>query len=239
MIFLMMAAHDTSTSTATTMVYHLAANPEWQDRCRDESDRLGDGPLDIEALEKLEALDLVMNESIRMVTPVQWAMRQAVRDTDLLGFYIPAGHQCHRLSGAEPPVAGDLDRSGEVRPGPVRRAPQRAQAAPLRVHAVRRRRAQVHRDGVRPAGSQDDPAPAAAQVPPGSCPGPDTRRRGTTAACRCRWTACRSCCARCADCLRPRSAAGWRTRSPRAVPTASDRPTNPSPTRCGRRRSHG
>jgi cytochrome P450 len=91
MIFLMMAAHDTSTSTATTMSHYLAANPEWQDRCRDESDRLGDGPLDIESLEKLETLDLVMNESIRMVTPVQWAMRQTVRDTDLLGYYIPKG----------------------------------------------------------------------------------------------------------------------------------------------------
>ena len=91
MIFLMMAAHDTSTSTATTMIYYLAANPEWQQRCRDESDRLGDGPVDIESLEKLETLDLVMNESIRMVTPVQWAMRQAVRDTELLGHYIPKG----------------------------------------------------------------------------------------------------------------------------------------------------
>jgi cytochrome P450 len=44
MIFLMMAAHDTSTSTTTTMAYHLAANPDWQERCRDESARLGDGP---------------------------------------------------------------------------------------------------------------------------------------------------------------------------------------------------
>ncbi|HEY1440084.1 MAG TPA: cytochrome P450, partial [Mycobacterium sp.] len=44
MIFLMMAAHDTSTSTSTTMAYQLAAHPEWQQRCRDESDRLGDGP---------------------------------------------------------------------------------------------------------------------------------------------------------------------------------------------------
>jgi len=60
MIFLMMAAHDTSTSTMTTMAYHLAANPEWQDRCRDESARIGDGPLDIEALEKLETYDLVI-----------------------------------------------------------------------------------------------------------------------------------------------------------------------------------
>jgi cytochrome P450 len=91
MIFLMMAAHDTSTSTSTSMIYHLAANPEWQDRCRDESDRLGDGPLDIESLEKLETLDLVMNEAMRMTTPVQWAMRQAVRDTELLGHYIPKG----------------------------------------------------------------------------------------------------------------------------------------------------
>ncbi|MDA4110343.1 cytochrome P450 [Mycolicibacterium holsaticum] len=91
MIFLMMAAHDTSTSTLTTMGYHLAANPEWQERCRDESARLGDGPLDIEALEKLETLDLVINESLRMVTPLPFNVRQAVRDTDLLGYYIPAG----------------------------------------------------------------------------------------------------------------------------------------------------
>ncbi|KUI03862.1 cytochrome P450 [Mycolicibacterium acapulense] len=91
MIFLMMAAHDTSTSTATTMIYHLAKHPEWQERCREESDRFGDGPADIESLDKLESLDLVMNESIRLVTPVQWAMRQTVRDTELLGYYLPKG----------------------------------------------------------------------------------------------------------------------------------------------------
>lgn len=91
MIFLMMAAHDTSTSTMTTMAYHLAANPEWQDRCRDESARIGDGPLDIEALEKLETYDLVINEALRMVTPLPFNFRQAVRDTELLGYYIPAG----------------------------------------------------------------------------------------------------------------------------------------------------
>ncbi|WP_343572012.1 cytochrome P450 [Mycobacterium sp.] len=90
MIFLLMAAHDTATSTITTMAYNLAAHPEWQERCRDESARLGDGPLDIESLEKLETLDLVMNESLRMVTPLPFVMRQTVRDTDLLGYYIPA-----------------------------------------------------------------------------------------------------------------------------------------------------
>jgi cytochrome P450 len=123
MIFLMMAAHDTSTSTATTMSYYLAANPEWQDRCRDESDRLGDGPLDIESLEKLETLDLVMNESIRMVTPVQWAMRRTVRDTELVGHYIPKGTNViaypgmnHRLSEFwTDPETFDPDRFAEPR----------------------------------------------------------------------------------------------------------------------------
>ncbi|GJO10898.1 cytochrome P450 [Mycobacterium marinum] len=123
MIFLMMAAHDTSTSTATTMAYHLAAHPEWQQRCRDESDRLGDGPLDIEALEKLESLDLVMNESIRLVTPVQWAMRQTVRDTELLGYYLPKGTNViaypgmnHRLPEFwTDPMTFDPDRFAEPR----------------------------------------------------------------------------------------------------------------------------
>ncbi|MEO6794065.1 MAG: cytochrome P450 [Mycobacterium sp.] len=91
MIFLMMAAHDTTTSTLTSMVYHLAAHPEWQERARDESARLGDGPLDIDSLEKLETLDLVMDESLRLVTPLPFNMRQTVRDTDLLGYHVPAG----------------------------------------------------------------------------------------------------------------------------------------------------
>jgi cytochrome P450 len=91
MIFLMMAAHDTSTSTLTTMAYHLAANPTWQQRCREEGDRIGDGPLDIDALDKLETLDLVINECLRLVTPLPFSVRRAVRDTEILGHYIPAG----------------------------------------------------------------------------------------------------------------------------------------------------
>jgi cytochrome P450 len=91
MIFLLMAAHDTSTTTITNMVYNLAAHPEWQERCRDESARLGDAVLDIESLEKLEALELVMNESLRLVGPLPFTLRRAVRDTELLGYYIPAG----------------------------------------------------------------------------------------------------------------------------------------------------
>ena len=91
MIFLMMAAHDTSTSTLTTMAYYLAANPQWQERCRDEGSRIGDGPLDIEALETLESFDLVVNECLRLVAPLPFSIRQAVRDTEIQGHYVPAG----------------------------------------------------------------------------------------------------------------------------------------------------
>jgi len=123
MIFLMMAAHDTSTTTTTNMAYELAANPKWQQRCRDESDRLGDGPLDIGSLEKLESLDLVMNEAIRLVSPVQWAMRRTVRDTELLGYYLPKGTNViaypgvnHRLPELwTDPMKFDPDRFTEPR----------------------------------------------------------------------------------------------------------------------------
>jgi cytochrome P450 len=33
----------------------------------------------------------VMNETLRMVTPLPFVWRQTVRDTDLLGYYVPAG----------------------------------------------------------------------------------------------------------------------------------------------------
>ncbi|MGV0625623.1 cytochrome P450 [Mycolicibacter minnesotensis] len=91
MIFLMMAAHDTTTSTVTTMIYHLAAHQQWQDRAREESMRLGNDTLSIEQLEDLATLDLVMDESLRLVTPLPFNMRQTVRDTDLLGHFVPAG----------------------------------------------------------------------------------------------------------------------------------------------------
>ena len=40
MIFLLMAAHDTSTITVTTMMQQLGQHPEWQARCRSESQAL-------------------------------------------------------------------------------------------------------------------------------------------------------------------------------------------------------
>lgn len=88
MIFLMMAAHDTSTTTVTTMMRFLGQHPEWQERCRAESEALGPRP-DLAELDALVGLDLVMKESLRLQAPVPVVVRQAVKDTEVLGHRIP------------------------------------------------------------------------------------------------------------------------------------------------------
>ncbi|POM24771.1 putative cytochrome P450 120 [Actinomadura rubteroloni] len=91
MIFVLMAAHDTTTITLTTMAYYLAKHPEWQERLRDESLALGKPVLAFEDLDALTGVDLVMKEALRLVAPVPALPRRAVRDTEILGHHIPAG----------------------------------------------------------------------------------------------------------------------------------------------------
>jgi cytochrome P450 len=90
MIFLLMAAHDTSTITITSMMYYLAKHPEWQHRCRDESQALGADVMSFDDQDQLPALDMVMKEAMRLITPVPGVMRKTVRDTELMGHRIPA-----------------------------------------------------------------------------------------------------------------------------------------------------
>ena len=89
MIFLLMAAHDTTTITMSSMAYHLAKNPDWQERAREESVAAGD--VDYDGVLGLEVLDRVMKESMRLCSPVPSLPRVAVRDTALGGYHIPAG----------------------------------------------------------------------------------------------------------------------------------------------------
>lgn len=91
MIFALMAAHDTTTITLTSMAYHLAKFPEWQERLRDESLALGTAELAYEDLDALISMDMVMKESMRMIAPVPALPRKVVKDTSVLGFHIPAG----------------------------------------------------------------------------------------------------------------------------------------------------
>ena len=89
MIFLLMAAHDTSTITLTSMAYFLAKHPEWQERCRAESLAVGSELTSFADQDRLPALDMVMKESMRLITPVPGVMRRTVRDTQLGGYRVP------------------------------------------------------------------------------------------------------------------------------------------------------
>lgn len=89
MIFLMMAAHDTSTITTTAAAYFLAKDPAWQERARAESDQIGDRP-GIDDLESLATLDLVIKETLRLVAPVPIVMRKTVENVEIAGHAIPA-----------------------------------------------------------------------------------------------------------------------------------------------------
>ncbi|TWH25130.1 cytochrome P450 [Rhodococcus rhodochrous J45] len=91
MIFLLMAAHDTSTITISTMMQYLGQHPQWQDRCRAESLALGTAAPSHADLDALGSLDLVMKECLRLVSPVPVLARRAVRDTEVRGHFIPAG----------------------------------------------------------------------------------------------------------------------------------------------------
>jgi cytochrome P450 len=91
MIFLMMAAHDTTTITLSNLFYHLASAPEWQERLREESRALGKTRLEYEDLEKLPGIGLAMKEALRLCAPVPSLPRRTVRDVEYDGFHIPKG----------------------------------------------------------------------------------------------------------------------------------------------------
>ncbi|MFC4602989.1 cytochrome P450 [Rhodococcus kronopolitis] len=90
MIFVLMAAHDTSTITLTTMAYYLAKNPEWQDKARAQSRSL---PREItyDNLNEFTVLDAVMKESLRLNSPVPGLARRATEDTEIDGHFVPKG----------------------------------------------------------------------------------------------------------------------------------------------------
>lgn len=93
MDFLMMAAHDTLTSSITTLIYHLCRNPEWQDAARRECAALGLSPdnLPYERLGDVQIVEWCFKEALRINPPVPSIPRKAVRDFEFGGYKIPGG----------------------------------------------------------------------------------------------------------------------------------------------------
>ncbi len=90
MNFLMMAAHDTTTSTLTSMTYALARYPEWQQRLFDEVQSLGVEHLRYEDLDRLELTEWVMKEALRMYPPLSTLPKYSTAPFEFEGVRIPA-----------------------------------------------------------------------------------------------------------------------------------------------------
>lgn len=99
MNFLMMAAHDTITSSATSLIYLLAKHPEWQEKLRQEILAVTGGldshgnprPLSYDDLGKLDLTEMAFKEALRMIPPVPSMPRRALKDFEFEGYHIPAG----------------------------------------------------------------------------------------------------------------------------------------------------
>jgi cytochrome P450 len=100
MNFLMMAAHDTITSSATSLVMLLGRNIEWQDRLRAEVTSLGindeDG-IPSSQLDRLVLTEYALKEALRLIPPVPSLPRRALKAFEFGGHRIPAGVNCNIL----------------------------------------------------------------------------------------------------------------------------------------------
>ncbi len=91
MIFLLLAAHDTTTATLTVMLWHLSQHPDWQDRLAAEVAVLGGAEVTIENYKSLVETELVMKEALRLSPPVPFSPRGVLRDTQVGGVPLRAG----------------------------------------------------------------------------------------------------------------------------------------------------
>ena len=85
---LLMAAHDTTTSALTTMMYELARHPEWQEELRKEAGDFG-GRIEYEDMDRAVMTDRVFREALRLRPPVPFIPRHALRPFEYAGRTIP------------------------------------------------------------------------------------------------------------------------------------------------------
>jgi cytochrome P450 len=93
MLFLLLAAHDTTTSAMTMAAYYLAADQDLQEQLREEARGLPSnepGYEDARESNRLERIDCTFNETLRLHPPVPQLMRRLVRDAEVCGHAIPA-----------------------------------------------------------------------------------------------------------------------------------------------------
>ena len=93
-IIFLLAGYETSSNTLAFTLYHLAVNPDVQEKLRKEINKAlessAEKPL-YEVAQNIEYLDCVINEAQRLCPPAPEVNRECYEDYDLDGIHIPAG----------------------------------------------------------------------------------------------------------------------------------------------------
>lgn len=85
------AGHDTTVTSMSNVVYHLATHPEVALKARAEQDQLQEASFTLESVRAMPYLSAVIKESMRLIPPVGAAFRVMIRDGEFGGFRIPKG----------------------------------------------------------------------------------------------------------------------------------------------------
>ena len=90
-IFILMAAHDTTASTITSLLYRTAQHPDWQEKIRTEYGALATTNPGIKELVRLPHLSLVLKETLRLHPPLILLPRVLLQDIAYGAHHLPAG----------------------------------------------------------------------------------------------------------------------------------------------------
>ena len=92
LLTLLIAGHDTSTALLAWTLYLLGAHPDTLQQVQAEVDAvLGGAPPTIESISRLECLEKVIQESLRLYPPIHLGSRVAAAHLEFAGRRIPAG----------------------------------------------------------------------------------------------------------------------------------------------------
>lgn len=85
-----LAGHETTSGTLTAVLHFLAKFPDIQERCFNEINEIfhGNSP-DYDSIKKLNVVNSVISESMRLLGPVRALIRSSTVDCELGGYFIP------------------------------------------------------------------------------------------------------------------------------------------------------
>ena len=89
MIFLLLAAHDTTTSTLTSAIHHISTNKSFYEELKNESETIE--LTDISDLKNGIKAESLFSEAMRKYPPVPFSVRYVMRDTIVENYKLDAG----------------------------------------------------------------------------------------------------------------------------------------------------